>query len=76
MITQSIKYLGAFFQSVSHVLQAEQVLKEAGVPHKIIPIPRKISTDCGICIRFLPEYREFLENTLADKVERYKICGV
>ncbi len=73
MTEPSVKYLVALFKSVSHALHAERVLKEANVPHKIIPVPRTMSSDCGVCIRFLPEHSEVLENTLAGKVETYTI---
>lgn len=67
------QYLAVLFQSVSHVIRAEHILKEAKVPHKLIPVPRTISSDCGICIRFLPEHGEVLEKTLTGKVENYNI---
>ena len=73
MTEPSVKYLVALFKSVSHALHAERVLKEANVPHKIIPVPRAISSDCGVCIRFLPEHSEVIENTLMGKVETYTI---
>ena len=73
MTEPHVQYLAALFQSVSHVISAERILKEAQVPHKIIPVPRKISSDCGVCIRFLPEHSELLKNTLMGKAESYTI---
>jgi hypothetical protein len=69
----SVKYLAAFFKSMSHVMHAERILKDAYVPHKIIPIPRAISADCGVCIRFLPDYGELLENALGGRFEGFEI---
>ena len=37
--------------STSHALKAEKILKEAGIPCKLIPVPRHISSDCGSCVR-------------------------
>lgn len=37
--------------STSHALRAEKVLTEAGIPCKLIPVPRQLSSDCGVCIR-------------------------
>jgi len=37
--------------STSHALRAEKVLAEAGIPCKLIPVPRQLSSDCGVCIR-------------------------
>jgi hypothetical protein len=51
-------YCVALFDTVSHVMKAEKVLKSAGIPHKLIPVPRSISSDCGVCLRFLPEQKE------------------
>jgi hypothetical protein len=68
-----VQYLAALFQSVSHVISAERILKDTQVPHKIIPVPRKISSDCGVCIRFLPEHSELIKNTLMGKAEAYTI---
>lgn len=39
------------FESVSATLLAEKILKETGIAHKIIPVPKHISSDCGVCIR-------------------------
>ncbi|TFG91293.1 MAG: DUF3343 domain-containing protein [Syntrophobacterales bacterium] len=40
------------FDSTSEALLAEKLFKKAGIPHKVIPVPRHISSDCGVCIRF------------------------
>lgn len=37
--------------STSHALRVESVLGRAEVPCKLIPVPRHISTECGVCIR-------------------------
>lgn len=66
-------YLVALFHSVSHVIQAERLLKKAGVPHKVIPVPRELSSDCGVCIRFSPEHREALEDALTGKIEFFSL---
>lgn len=34
-----------------HALRAEKVLQRAGIECKLIPIPRHISSDCGVCVR-------------------------
>lgn len=52
------------FDSVHHAVQAEKFLKEEGVPHKIVPVPRHISSDCGVCIRFAAAERERVEDIL------------
>ena len=39
------------FQSVHHVMKAEKVLKERGMAVDLIPVPREISSDCGVAIQ-------------------------
>jgi hypothetical protein len=51
-VSGSEKHFVVLFRSVSHAMKAEKLLKKSGVPHKLIPVPKNISSDCGICIRF------------------------
>ncbi len=67
-------YLVALFSSTSGALMAEKLFKREGIPHKIIPVPRHISSDCGVCLRFLASERERAEKTLAGKVDIEDIC--
>ena len=61
MITNSEQtYYVALFPSVSHVMKAERMLLGEGLAIKIIPVPKSISSDCGVCIRF--------EEKLVDKI--------
>ena len=39
--------------STSHAIRAEKVLLSAGIACKLIPVPRHISSDCGVCVRVL-----------------------
>ncbi|MEE9911567.1 MAG: DUF3343 domain-containing protein [Deltaproteobacteria bacterium] len=61
------------FKSVSYALKAEKILKTEGLPHKLIPIPKQISSDCGICLGFVPELRSRIETILSGKIEIEKI---
>lgn len=36
----------------SHAISIERKLKDAGISCKLSSIPRNISSDCGICVRF------------------------
>jgi hypothetical protein len=49
------------FRSVHQVMRAEKVLKGKGFEIGLIPVPREISSDCGVAIEFLcQEKREVL----------------
>ena len=62
-------YYVALFDAVSRVLKAEKILRQAGIPYKIIPVPKSISSDCGVCVRFLPEQKEIIMEALKEKVQ-------
>jgi len=38
--------------STSHALRIEKDLKIREVSCKLVPVPRHLSSDCGICVRF------------------------
>jgi len=38
------------FQSIHQVMKAEKLLKGRGIRIDLIPVPREISSDCGIAI--------------------------
>ena len=40
------------FYSTSGAIRAEKLTKEAGLRVKLIPVPRQLSSDCGVCLRF------------------------
>ncbi|MEA3241031.1 MAG: DUF3343 domain-containing protein [Pseudomonadota bacterium] len=40
------------FNSIHYVMKAEDLLKEAGITIDLVPVPREISSDCGMCIAF------------------------
>ena len=37
-----------------HAFSIEKALKKRGVRCRLTPIPRRVSSDCGICVRFDP----------------------
>jgi len=51
MMKEEQKYVVFLFSSVSHALKAEKILKGRDVAHKLIPVPRHIGSDCGVCLR-------------------------
>jgi hypothetical protein len=46
------RYSVVLLHSVSEALRAEKLLKAESVSIKLIPVPRHLSSDCGICVRF------------------------
>ena len=48
------------FPSIHFVLQAEKMIKGKGFSIDLIPVPRELSSDCGICMLIEWEEREKL----------------
>lgn len=67
------RYVVFLFPSVSYALKAEKILKAAGIAHKLIPVPRHISSDCGVCLRATEDKQQDLERELQGKVAWDKI---
>lgn len=40
-----------FLPSVSHVLKGEQALLRAGITCRLVPVPRDLGSQCGVCLR-------------------------
>lgn len=40
------------FYSTSAAIRAEKLIQQEGLKVKLIPVPRHLSSDCGICLRF------------------------
>ncbi len=47
-----IDYGIILFDTTQAVIKAEKILNEAGIKIKLIPVPRHISSNCGISILF------------------------
>ncbi|MDO3379356.1 DUF3343 domain-containing protein [Geoalkalibacter halelectricus] len=46
------------FFSNNHVFWAQEVFKEQHIEHRIVPVPRHLSSDCGYCIRAPRDLKE------------------
>ena len=64
----------ALFYSVSSALRAEKLLKREGIMIKPIPVPRHLSSDCGICLRFERPDEERITRILEE--ERVEVAGI
>ncbi|NLK65351.1 MAG: DUF3343 domain-containing protein [Tissierellia bacterium] len=65
-----MKYSYLTFKSVSFAMKAESILKKKGIGFKTIPVPRSISSDCGISIRFNKKDNEKIESLLEGVYEK------
>jgi hypothetical protein len=55
------------FPNTHLALKAERVAKGLGIPMKMIPVPRDMSSDCNMGMRVTTEHRERLRDALRSK---------
>ena len=60
--------------STSHAMRIEKLLAERGITCKLIPVPRQISSDCGVCLRILRDHIEAARETV--EAARIEIQGI
>ncbi|MDT8420015.1 MAG: DUF3343 domain-containing protein [Desulfuromonadales bacterium] len=54
----------AIFHSVHRVMKAEKILKQKHAPMLLIPVPRQLTADCGLAIRYAEADRDLVEGVL------------
>ena len=64
---QKPNYGVVLFHSTQAAIKAEKILKEAKIKIKLIPVPRHLSSDCGICLRFDFANASVVKSTLESK---------
>ncbi len=48
------QYSVVLFYTSNHAFRAEKILKARGVIVKLVPVPRRFSSECGVCLRIDP----------------------
>jgi hypothetical protein len=56
----------AIFNSIHRVMRAEKILKSKQARILLIPVPRQLTSDCGLAIRYAAEDRGTVEGLLAE----------
>ena len=54
------------FDSIHHVIAAEEVFKQRGAWCDLVPVPRDLSSDCGMAIQFRPHDLPLVREVLGD----------
>ena len=45
------RYAVILVHGTSHAIRAEHLLNRAGIASKMVPVPRHLSSNCGVCVR-------------------------
>ena len=69
-----MQYSVVLFLSITGALQTEKRLKGKSVAVKLIPVPRQLSSDCGVCLQFRSE--DEAEVTRALEEDHIDIQGI
>jgi hypothetical protein len=64
----------AVFESIHFVIKGEKILKGAGLAADVVPIPREISSDCGMALVFACRDRDRVEQLFGG--EGLKVVGL
>ena len=51
--------------SANHAVQGEQALDDAGIACRLIPVPRSLSSQCGVCLQVAAADRERAQAALS-----------
>ncbi len=61
------------FDSIHYVLKAEKALKKEGVSCELVPVPREISSDCGMAVAIDESTGDLARRALAGQSLSYSI---
>jgi hypothetical protein len=76
-VVEAVHYSVVLFHSMTGALHAEKLFKNSGIAIKLIPVPRHLSSDCGICLRFdRRDDRGVREILASEQIEIQGICPV
>lgn len=69
---QSAAYAAILVDSTGHALRIEKILKQHGLANKLIPTPRQLSSDCGVCVRVQQQDVERIRTLLDEQRAGYQ----
>jgi len=55
------------FRTTAGAMAMEAACREAGLPGRLIPVPRSVTAGCGLCWAAPPESREALEELVMER---------
>lgn len=59
----------ATFYSHFGAVRYRQLCKQAGIPARLTPVPRNLSSSCGTCVRYTAE-QPFIEPSTQEEIEQ------
>ncbi len=62
----STEFAVILVDSTSHALRIEKLLVKHELTCKLIPVPRHLSSDCGVCVRILKQEMVEIKTLLSE----------
>ena len=59
------------FHSTSYAVWTKNVLQQSNIEHKMISVPRHLSSDCGYCVRIQSKDKEKVTKILQENSIEY-----
>jgi len=70
-------YAVILIRSSTHAFHAETFLHSAGIETRLIPVPRHLSSRCGVCVRIARSDREHAREVLESHGPKFEdICDI
>jgi hypothetical protein len=67
---QDHKVYFLLFNTIHDVLKADKILKKERIDYELVPVPRNLSSDCGMCVKLkgnLEGARKHIKDIMTDK---------
>lgn len=74
MLKEKTKQLIVTFHTTAAAMAAERLCRERGISGRLLPVPRSLTSDCGIAWSMSPSDRERFETCAA--AEGLELAGV
>lgn len=71
-----MEYAVILVDSTSHALYIEKLLMNQHFVSKLIPVPRHLSSDCGVCVRILRNDMPVIKTLLEENKAGYQSIEV
>jgi len=63
----SAAYAVILVDSAGHAVRIEKLLRQYNITCKLIPPPRHLSSDCGVCVRIFKDDMETVSGLLKER---------
>jgi hypothetical protein len=67
---QEHKIYFLLFNTIHDVLKADKILKNEKVNFELVPVPRNLSSDCGMCVKLEDNLEDVKRHIIDIKIER------